>query len=70
MQLRKFDVAEDNVGNMTLKAFNTQYLMKNQPVKINGMANKWNATNKWNFNYLSSVAGASTSILSTLYLSP
>lgn len=67
MTLRQHDVEAVEFKNFSLKKFNTQYLLKNQPVAVRSMSENWNATSKWTPDYLSKTAGESTSILSILY---
>ena len=67
MTLRQHDVAKVQFRKFTLKKFNTEHLMKNKPVVVKGMSEKWNATSKWTTDYLKKTAGESTSILSILY---
>ena len=52
MELRKQTVAETPFQSFNTKQFNTRYLVKNQPVKVAGMAHNWNATKLWDFDYL------------------
>lgn len=70
MQLRKNTVAEEPFTSFNTKLFNTGYLVKNQPVKVSGMANNWNATKLWDFDYLSEKSGSSTSMVSIFYHKP
>jgi hypothetical protein len=51
---------------LTLKKFNSKYLIKNNPVKVLGLAAEWNATKKWNVDYLLETESEATLLFSSL----
>lgn len=67
MTLDKINVPEEENENFDLKTFNTRYLIKNRPVKVKGMANKWDAIKRWDMDYLKARVGFSTSMTAVIY---
>lgn len=57
-------VEQVDVAKMNVKLFNSGFLRKNIPVKVQNMASKWNATKLWSSGYLSDIAGDSTLLFS------
>lgn len=49
----------DRLEAPTREHFETHYLNRNRPVVITGVADRWGALEKWNVDYLKSVAGES-----------
>jgi hypothetical protein len=49
MELKKHRADVVQFGNLTIREFNSNYLTKNQPVHVQGMAAQWPATSTWSY---------------------
>ena len=71
MQLKpKSLVDSEESHSLTLKQFYSKYLIKNNPVKVLGLASEWNATKKWNFDYFLETESEATLLFSSLSKPP
>ena len=63
MKLKKFTVDQHEGKALSLKQFNAQYIIPNQPAKFIGYASDWQALQRWNLSYLVQKIGETASII-------